>query len=383
LSTAVTQGADSILLKVLLDSKWFAPVERASLQNLLTERKILQSSIIDKDEKATPLPSVAPAVVIIEGNIVSYDSNTQTGGTGLQILGVGASTSYREDRVTISMRLVDIDNGLILHNVVSTKRVLSRKLDTGIFSYVDADKILEAEAGYTFNEPSHIAVTEAIESALINLIAEGVISGSLQLADAEDVQSEVFDRFLTQNERQEFLNERRLAKARQTEQKKYAQTIRKRMRDGLVSLNEYKLSVEKQRSRRIKPTPKFKTTVASIQTVKEQASQATQPDKVAVVTSARSNASPVKANNPVAVPSPEKLIADQSRAILRAQAETQVKATQQAHQAALYAQQLILRHDAELRAKRLSQTSELPPADPASNSNLTELTDKQKEVSGS
>ncbi len=39
-STAVTQGATSMLVQTLLDSRWFTPVEREGLQNLLTERKI-------------------------------------------------------------------------------------------------------------------------------------------------------------------------------------------------------------------------------------------------------------------------------------------------------------------------------------------------------
>src|SRR3546814_17945708 len=36
-STSVTQGAASMLVKALKDSGWFTPVERESLQELLTE----------------------------------------------------------------------------------------------------------------------------------------------------------------------------------------------------------------------------------------------------------------------------------------------------------------------------------------------------------
>ena len=217
LSTAVTQGADSILLKALIDSKWFAPVERANLQNLLTERKILQSSSLEADNANLALPPVAPAQVIFEGSVVSYDSNIHTGGAGVRILGIGTSTAYREDRVSINLRLIDISNGLVLHSVMSTKSILSRKLDNGVFSYVDVDKILELEAGYTFNEPSHIAVTEAIESALINIISEGIISGSIQLADPEDVSSEVFDRFIPIKIKNKFLESVRVEHIEQTD----------------------------------------------------------------------------------------------------------------------------------------------------------------------
>ena len=43
-STAVTQGATTILIKALEDSKWFKPIERENLGNLLNERNIIRST---------------------------------------------------------------------------------------------------------------------------------------------------------------------------------------------------------------------------------------------------------------------------------------------------------------------------------------------------
>ena len=43
-STAVTQGATTILIKALEDSKWFVPIERENLSNLLNERNIIRST---------------------------------------------------------------------------------------------------------------------------------------------------------------------------------------------------------------------------------------------------------------------------------------------------------------------------------------------------
>jgi curli production assembly/transport component CsgG len=42
-STAVTQGATSILIKALEDSKWFVPIERENIGNLLQERNLIRS----------------------------------------------------------------------------------------------------------------------------------------------------------------------------------------------------------------------------------------------------------------------------------------------------------------------------------------------------
>ena len=56
-STAVTQGASSMLIRALQDSGWFIPVERENLQNLLTERKIVRALEM-------PQPAGTPAVQI-------------------------------------------------------------------------------------------------------------------------------------------------------------------------------------------------------------------------------------------------------------------------------------------------------------------------------
>lgn len=204
LSTAVSQGADTILMKALLDTGWFRPVERTSLQNLLTERNISQSKNQETGGSSPNLPAVAPANVIIEGSVVAYDFNTRSGGAGAKILGIGSSQQYREDLVSINLRVVNIVDGVILHSVNSTKRIFSRQLNNGFFNFVDVDKILELEAGYSYNEPSQLAVVEAIETGLMNLVAEGIIKGTWALLDPNGIDSEVFDRFMSEADRQKY-----------------------------------------------------------------------------------------------------------------------------------------------------------------------------------
>ena len=43
-STAVTQGATTILIRALEESGWFIPIERENMANLLNERKIIRTS---------------------------------------------------------------------------------------------------------------------------------------------------------------------------------------------------------------------------------------------------------------------------------------------------------------------------------------------------
>ncbi len=178
-STAVTQGATSILLKALEDSKWFVPIERENLGNLLNERNIIRSTRQEYSKTpATTEPQLTPllyAGVLLEGGIVSYDSNILTGGYGARYFGAGASTRYRQDRVTIYLRLVSTSNGKILKTVYISKTILSQAVDASLFRYVDFKRLLEVETGYTKNEPIQLAVTEAIEKAVQSLVIEGIM----------------------------------------------------------------------------------------------------------------------------------------------------------------------------------------------------------------
>ena len=47
-------------------------------------------------------------------------------------------------------------------------------IDGNVFQYVQLDKLLQGETGYTQNEPKQIAVQGAIEKAVKSLIMEGV-----------------------------------------------------------------------------------------------------------------------------------------------------------------------------------------------------------------
>lgn len=117
-STAVPQGATTMLIKALEDSKWFTPpIERENLSNLLNERNIIRSTRQEYtgDNSGQPnLPPLLYAGILLEGGIISYDSNIITGGYGARYFGAGGgSTQYRQDRITIYLRAVSTSNGKI------------------------------------------------------------------------------------------------------------------------------------------------------------------------------------------------------------------------------------------------------------------------------
>jgi len=206
-STAVTQGATSILLESLEESGWFMPIEREGLSNLLNERKIIRSSRAnynaqDPDQNQL-LPPLLFAGIILEGGIISYESNVLSGGAGLRYFGAGASGQYREDRVSIYLRAISTSNGRILKTIHTSKTILSQKIDAGIFRYVSMARLLEAEVGFTFNEPSGIAVQEAIDKAVHSMIIEGILDDLWQVKDTEDLSTEAISNYIKEKEENE------------------------------------------------------------------------------------------------------------------------------------------------------------------------------------
>ncbi|AZB25012.1 curli production assembly protein CsgG [Chryseobacterium bernardetii] len=177
-STAVPQGTTTILIKALEDSRWFIPIERENIANLLNERQIIRSTrqeyIKDADKNIQSLPPLLYAGILLEGGVISYDSNILTGGLGARYFGIGASTQYRQDRITIYLRAVSTLNGEILKTVYTSKTILSTSVNGSFFRYIDTERLLEAEVGLTQNEPVQLAVTEAIEKAVKSLIVEGI-----------------------------------------------------------------------------------------------------------------------------------------------------------------------------------------------------------------
>lgn len=183
-STAIPQGTTSILLKSLEDSKWFRPIERENIGDLLNERQIIRSTRkeykVATDGKTSlddQLPPLLYAGILLEGGIISYDSNVMTGGIGMRYFGISANTQYRQDRVTVYLRVVSSMTGEILKTVYTSKNILYTTINGGFFRYVDADRLLESEVGITQNEPVSLAVTQAIEKAVYSLIIEGVKDG--------------------------------------------------------------------------------------------------------------------------------------------------------------------------------------------------------------
>jgi curli production assembly/transport component CsgG len=179
MSTAVTQGSYQLLIKALSDAgdgKWFRVVERTSLPSLLQERKLIRSTRQQVNgEGAEPLPPLLFAGAYITGGVVGYDSDIKSGGFGARILGIQANRQYRQDIVTIILRLVNVQTGEVVITTTIEKTIVSTSVGSDVFKYFDTDTMLvEIEAGYARNEPVTFAIRKAIEKGVVDLIHEGI-----------------------------------------------------------------------------------------------------------------------------------------------------------------------------------------------------------------
>lgn len=176
ISFAVTQGADAMLieaLKAVGGGSWFTVVERVGLDNLMKERQIIRQARESVGD-SRQLPPMLFAGIIIEGGIIGYDTNTLTGGAGARYLGIGPSTQYRQDVVTVTLRAVSVQTGEVLLSVSTTKTIISTGTSLTFFRFFDmGTRAAEVELGHTINEPVNYAVRAAIEQAVVEMIKDG------------------------------------------------------------------------------------------------------------------------------------------------------------------------------------------------------------------
>jgi len=177
-STAVSQGGDTMLIDALKNAgsgQWFRVVERVGIDHLTRERQIVRTTREQYgEEDKTGLAPLLFAGIILEGGIIGFDTNIETGGIGARTLGIGYSQQYRRDIVTVSLRAVSTLTGEILLNVQTSKTILSIADGYDVFKFVDMDtQLVEIEDGMTENESVTRSLRSTIEAAVLEMIYQG------------------------------------------------------------------------------------------------------------------------------------------------------------------------------------------------------------------
>jgi curli production assembly/transport component CsgG len=201
-SRAVTQGGASFVIDALKRAgggKWFNVVNRTNLTSLLQERQLITVTRKEIDgASAKPLPPLHFAGLLIDGGIIGFDANTVTGGIGANFLGIGGDTKYQRDVVTVGMRVTSVQNGEVLLSVTTTKTVYSVAVDINEYKYVALNKLLQIEGGFTRNEPTQLAVRQAIDLAVYATIIEGARQNLWSFTDPRQ-QKALIDKYLRED----------------------------------------------------------------------------------------------------------------------------------------------------------------------------------------
>ena len=184
LATAITQQPNALLIRALKhagDGKFFRVVERVGLDNLTKERQLIRSAreqFASEEEKKKQLAPLLFAGILMEGAVISYEANLESGGIGARYLGIGSSIQYREDNVTVSLRMVSVATGEVLLEVLSQKTIFSYGKSEDVFRFIEAGtELVEIELGNANNESTTIALMKAIEGGVFEIIQQGYEKG--------------------------------------------------------------------------------------------------------------------------------------------------------------------------------------------------------------
>ena len=183
-STAITQQPSSLLIRALkhaANGDFFVVVERVGLDNLTKERQLIRSAreqSASEEDKKKALRPLLFAGILIEGAVISYEANLESGGVGARYLGIGNSVQYREDNITVSLRMVSVATGEVLLEVLSQKTIFSYGKSEDVFRFIEANtELVEIELGNARNESSTIALMKAIEGGVLEMVNLGYEKG--------------------------------------------------------------------------------------------------------------------------------------------------------------------------------------------------------------
>ena len=195
-STAVTQAPEAFLIRAFkhtANGKFFRVVERVGLDDLTKERQLIRSTRKEfkDDDKMKPLLF---AGLLVQGGVISYESNLKSGGSGARYLGIGTSKQFREDTVTISLRLVSVLTGEVLMETLVSKSILSTSVSQDVFRFIEAgSELVEIEGGIAENESVSIALQKAVERGVLNIINIGIDRGYWKYEQTKIIKPDCID----------------------------------------------------------------------------------------------------------------------------------------------------------------------------------------------
>lgn len=82
-----------------------------------------------------------------------------------------------------------------MSSVNTSKTILSYEVQAGVFRFIDYQRLLEGEVGYTSNEPVMLCLMSAIETGVIYLVNDGIDRGLWDLQNPADINNPVLVKY--------------------------------------------------------------------------------------------------------------------------------------------------------------------------------------------
>ena len=165
-------------LKTAGSGALFNVVERTNVDSLLRERRLIQDTYeVLKRNPADKIKPLELAEYLVTGGIISFDAPIVAGSVSAAYAGVGGGISQNRNLVTINLRLVRVKDGAVLESIDVSRQILSAAGGVNVSRPGLLGRVLDAEATLTVAEATQIAVREAIEAGVHEMIRKGVARG--------------------------------------------------------------------------------------------------------------------------------------------------------------------------------------------------------------
>jgi curli production assembly/transport component CsgG len=200
-SRAITQGAAAIVvdaLKTAGSGRWFTVVERTNVDSLLRERRLIQDTY--EVLKRSPSEKIKPlefAEYLVTGGIISFDAPISASNLSASYKGLGGGIGQNRNLVTINLRLVRVRDGAVVKSIDVSRQIVSGTASASASASAGLDRVfrplrlVEAEASVTIAEATQIAVREAIEAGVYELVRQGLEIGLWVLPGSEPARKTV------------------------------------------------------------------------------------------------------------------------------------------------------------------------------------------------
>jgi curli production assembly/transport component CsgG len=173
-SSAVPQDCAPFLMAAMRALPHYRVLERARVDDILKERQL--ATVMLGEKTRSLLGNMLIADVLMLGQIVSYDRTVSQVAGGIAVNAVGLAHQRVSDSFTFSLRVVSTKSGEVLNEVLVQKSVESLQLNGHVLRIIGVDTA-SAEAGSTANEPSGIALQQAVQLAVRTITEKGMDAG--------------------------------------------------------------------------------------------------------------------------------------------------------------------------------------------------------------